>query len=419
MATKSRPFTAKSITGRDLPDGLHRDGGARNLYLQVAAGGTRRSWIFRYEVNGRQRWMGIGSIELLTLAEARAKALELRKLLKIEGIDPIEHRRAQRAAAVPQAAVPTFEAEARAYIKAHRAGWRNPKHAAQWEASLEQHCAPIWAMPVDEVHTAHVMQCLEPEWRTKTETLKRVRGRIEVILDAARVRGHRSGENPARWRGHLDKLLAAPGKVQKREHFASMPYAELPAFWQRLQAVEGIGALALQWTILTVARSGETRGAAWAEIDLEGGTWTIPGSRMKGGRPHRVPLSKQAVELLAKVPRIAGSDLVFPSSRGGPLSDMTLSAVLRRLEVPYTVHGFRSTFSTWTAEQTNAPSEVREACLAHVSADKVAMAYMRSDFEAKRAKLLQQWASFVTTRPQANVVPITGKKGGSGRARAA
>jgi len=362
----------------------------------------------------RDRTMGLGSIHDITLAEARDAARECRRLVR-QGLDPIEHQRQQRAGlAAATANVMTFDTAAAKYITAHRAGWRNPKHAQQWENTLATYCSPVFgSMSVADIQTAHIMRALEPHWAGKTETMKRLRGRIEAVLAWATVQGYRTGDNPAQWRNHLDMLLAAPNKVATKSHFASLPYAELRAFMQALRKQEGIAAQALQFAILTAARSGEVRGMAWDEVDLQAGTWTVPAERMKGHREHRVPLSKQALVLLKAQAKHGGTDIVFPTARGkgAALSDMSLTAVLRRMAVPVTVHGFRSTFSTWTAEQTNYPSEVRESCLAHISADKVSAAYMRSDFMAKRASLMQAWATFID-RPAlpAKVTSIASKR---------
>ena len=403
MARAINRLSTRAVASLKKP-GYHPDGA--NLFLQIGPALTR-SWVFKYTLNGRSREGGLGSVNDVSLAEARERARAYRQLLA-ENIDPVDFRRAQRAKhAAESAHTITFEKAVEKYIDAHGDGRRNPKHRRQWEQTLATYCGPVFGtMPVHLIDTAHVLRVLEPEWKTKTETLKRLRGRVEQVLDWCRVRGFRSGENPARWRGHLDKLLAAPSKVQKRTHLKAMPYAEVGEFMQRLREQDGMGSLALQFTILCAARSGETRGATWAEVDLNRGLWTIDGRRMKSGRTHTVPLPKQALALLKKVPRSAETDLVFWAPRGGQLSDMTLTACMRRLGADATVHGFRSTFSTWTAEQTAFPAEVREAALAHVSADKVATSYMRSTFEEQRAKLMAQWADYCDRPAGGDVVPI-------------
>jgi integrase len=289
----------------------------------------------------------------------------------------------------------TFEQSARTYLSAHEAGWRNAKHAGQWRATLETYAYPVMGrLLVRDVTLPHVLAVLEPIWQNKTETAVRLRGRIESILDWAAARGYRDGLNPARWRGHLDKMLAQPSKVAKRDHHAALSLEELGAFMKRLRKQEGVGARALEFVILTAARSGEVRGAKWSEIDLADNLWTVPGERMKAGKEHRVPLSGAVTKLLRALPRMEGSDLVFPSPRGGTLSDMTLAAVMRRMNVDAVPHGFRSTFRDWCSEKTNFPHEVAEMALAHTIANKVEAAYRRGDLFDKRRQMMENWASF-------------------------
>lgn len=375
--------------------GLHAVGGVPGLYLSVAPGGSR-SWVLRVTVNGKRREMGLGGFGDVTLAEAREKARAARKQA-LEGNDPVEQRRESRRHKT--AMVPTFRRCAADYIDAHSPEWRNPKHAAQWGATLETYAHPvIGEMLVSAVDTPHVLEVLRPIWTTKTETATRLRGRIEQILSAATVAGYRNGENPARWRGHLDQLLPKPSRIAKVEHHPAMPIDEVPAFMQKLAGVAGTASKALEFAILTAARSGEVRGATWDEIDLNGKLWTLPAERMKAGREHRVPLSEQAVKLLQALPIFVGVPYVFAAPRGGQLSDMAMTAVMRRLQLEYVPHGFRSTFRDWCSEKTHFPSDLAEMALAHAIKSKVEAAYRRGDMLEKRRELMQVWADFVRPR---------------------
>jgi integrase len=350
-------------------------------------------------LRGRAREMGLGSLTAISLSDARSKAGDCRKLRQ-EGVDPIEARNAVRVqAALDVAKTITFKAAAATYIAAHRAGWRNEKHAAQWTATLETYAYPtIGDVSVQAIDTGLVLKVLEPIWSAKPETAGRVRGRIESILDWAKARGYRAGENPARWKGHLDQLLPKRSKVSKVKHHAALPYAELPTFLARLRAQEGIGARALEFTILTAARTAETIGAQSPEIDLGKKLWTVPAARMKAGKEHRVPLSSRAVALLeaAKALRTPDGEFVFQGGkRAKPLSNMAMTAVLRRMDHGHvTVHGFRSTFRDWAAEQTNFPGEVVEMALAHAVSDKVEAAYRRGDLFEKRRRLMAEWTKY-------------------------
>jgi integrase len=393
--------------------GMHADGGG--LYLQVTAGGA--SWIYRYMLNGRAREMGLGPLALFGLQEARAKALDARRL-RHEGVDPIEARKAARMRARLDAAKSvTFKQCAEAYIKTHRAGWRNGKHAAQWEATLATYAEPvIGALSVQTVDTALVMKVIEPLWATKPETASRLRGRIESILDWASAREYRAGENPARWRGHLDKLLPARSKVRKVEHHAALPYDNLPDFLAALREQEGIAASALEFLILTAARTGEVIGAHWNEIDLRSKVWNVPAERMKAGREHRVPLSDRALAILQAMKSTHGDDsaFVFAGGKPGqPLSNMALLMLLRRMgRDDLTAHGFRATFKTWGTERTNFKSEIIEAALAHIVGGKVEQAYMRGDMFEKRRRLMQLWGQFCTspaTESASNVAALRQK----------
>jgi integrase len=419
MARMTARLTALQVTRAVGKPGMYADG--NGLYLQVTEGGA--SWIYRFMLKGSAREMGLGPFPLYGLQEARSKAVDARRL-RHEGMDPIEARRAARAKALLDAAkAMTFTQCAIAYIKAHRAGWRNAKHAAQWEATLGTYAEPIiGTLPVQVIDTALVMKVLEQEvrvapdkpaaplWRAKPETASRLRGRIESILDWAKVRGHRQGENPARWRGHLDKLLPARTKVRKVEHHAALPYDELPDFMMTLRAQEGIAARALEFAILTAARTGEVIGARWSEIGAGEKLWTVPPDRMKAGKEHRVPLSARAVAILEEMKPLDqtrdGQDgrdgFVFRGGKPGqPLSNMAFLMLLRRMKRDdLTAHGFRSTFRDWAAERTNFPSEVAEMALAHAVSSKVEQAYRRGDLFERRRRMMTAWATFCGVEKQ-------------------
>jgi integrase len=368
-------------------------GGVDGLALQVTESGAR-SWVLRVTVAGKQREMGLGSFPSVPLAEAREKARAHRAKVE-QGDDPISTRRAAQSAVIAERnAQQSFAVVAAQYIAQHEKTWKNSKHAAQWQATLRAYAEPVLGvMFVRDVTAAHVIKVLEPIWANKTETATRVRSRIELVLDYATARGFRDGPNPARWRGNLDAALPRPSKVTKVQHHAAVPVADISRFMLRLVAVTGMGARALEFLIMTAARSGEVRGATWSELDIEAALWAVPAERMKAGREHRVPLSHPAIKLLKSLPQGQGADLVFPGMRG-PLSDMSLSAVLRRMKVDATVHGFRSTFRDWVSEQTNHPSEVAEMALAHAVGDKVEAAYRRGDLFDKRVAMMEDWAQF-------------------------
>jgi integrase len=398
MGVGAMPKKAKELgplaVSRLTNPGLHSVGGVAGLALQVLPSGGR-TWILRATMGGRRRDMGLGGFPDVTLADARAAARKARAQIR-DGLDPIQEARANASATrASQIKDLTFEQAALTYITAHAAEWRNAKHAQQWRNTLETYAFPvIGSLMIKDVALPHVLTILEPIWATKTETATRLRGRLEQVLDWATARGFRVGLNPARWRGHLDKLLARPSKVAKVAHRAALPFTEVGAFMRRLRAADGMGARALEFAILTAARSGEVRGAMWSEIDLNANVWTIPATRMKAGREHRVPLSPKVVEVLAKLPRMAESDLVFPAPRGGALSDMTLSAVLRRMKVAAVPHGFRSTFRDWASERTSYPRDAAEMALAHTIGDKVEAAYRRGDLFEKRRRMMADWATF-------------------------
>lgn len=385
--------------------GLYAVGGVAGLQLRIDPAGSRH-WILRVKIGKKRRDVGLGGFPTVSLAQARERAREAREQVW-RGVDPVEERKAARAALLAAQDVPTFAECARRFLANKRAEFRNAKHAAQWAATLETYAGPIIGnMPVDQVELRHIESILSPIWTTKTETAKRLRGRIEATLDWATVTGHRKGDNPARWKGNLDAVFASPNKVAKKQHFAAMPYTDVPAFLVELRQREGIAAQALEFTILTAVRSGETRGATWKEIDMDAGIWTIPGNRMKAGKEHRVPLTDAALAILRALPRLDDSpdSPVFFAPRGGALSDMTLTAVLRRMGKDVTTHGFRSAFRDWAADQTAFPREVAEQALAH-TLQGVEAAYRRSDLFEKRRKLMGAWASYCTPG-DAKVTPI-------------
>jgi integrase len=394
--------------------GYYGDGG--NLYFRVADGGTR-GWIFRFAVRGRTRDMGLGAYPDVSLTTARELATACRRTVA-DGLDPIEVRKERRAAIRVEAAkAMTFDDCARAYIAAHEAGWRNAKHRQQWTNTLATYASPVFGkLPVQAIDTGLVMKAIEPLWTTKPETASRVRGRIEAILDWAKVRGYRTGENPARWRGHLDHLLPAKAKVRKVQHHAALPYAKIGAFMVALREQAGSGARALEFLVLTATRTSETLGATWDEFDLRARLWTIPPERMKAGREHRVPLSNAAMAILGGMQAIRNGPYVFPGARQGrPLSEMALLMLLRRMgHGDITAHGFRSAFRDWAAERTTFPREVAEMALAHAIPDAVEAAYRRGDLFDKRRKLMDAWAAYCAkaeTSGANKVVSIAARKG--------
>jgi integrase len=409
------PKRAAGLTARRVETenrrGSFADGGG--LYLQVAPTGAK-TWIFRYQMGGRRRDMGLGSIATFTLADARERALTARRLVA-SGVDPIDSRRGERATqAVAAARSMTFAACADAYVAAHAAGWRNAKHRYQWGQTIAAYMNPVFgALPVEAVDVGLVLKAIEPIWTTKPETAGRVRGRIESILDWATTRGHRHGENPARWRGHLENLLPKKNKVRRVEHYAALPYPEIGAFMAELRRREATAARALEFAILTAARTGEVVGAQWGEINLAERLWIVPAERMKAGREHRVPLPEAALTIVEKL-ALAGTarqndDYLFPGPMSGrPISNMAMLMLLRRMgRDDLTAHGFRSTFRDWAAERTNFPAEVAEMALAHTVADKVEAAYRRGDRFEKRRQLAEAWAKFCAASPAAGaVVPM-------------
>ena len=395
------PLTQIEI--RNAKPGMHADGSG--LYLAVKASGAK-SWMYRYQIAGRRREMGLGALTALSAVQARAEAARLKAMVQ-QGVDPLEAKneakRAQEEQAQAERAAQkrldaTFRRVAEEHIARLEAGWKNTKHRQQWENTLKTYVYPvIGEVSVSEVTVEHVLDILQPIWSTKPETASRVRMRLEAVLDAAKVKGLRDGENPARWRANLDAVLPPKSKVHTVKHHGAMDWKLVPKFFRTLADQPGMGALALRLAILTALRSGEVRKATWDEFDLDQGVWTIPAAKMKAQREHRVPLSAPAIELLQQLPRRVGTNLVFPGTRSTtPLSDMTLSAVLRRMKIEnVTVHGFRSTFRDWAAEETHFNSETVELALAHVVGNKVERAYRRGDQLEKRRPLMDAWAKWL------------------------
>lgn len=397
-----QPYKLHSVTLSKLPDGEYADGG--NLYLRVV--GNSRTWLIRYKrPSGSRTRLGIGSLYSVSLSEARQKAREVLIQVRhpVNPIDPVIQRRNTRAAKSMVAATRmSFKQCATALIETKSQEWRHAKSEQQWTNTLTSYVYPlIGDIPVAEVNTTMIVKCLTPIWLKTNETARRLQGRIAAVLDWATAHGFREGNNPARWKGHLDKLLADPTKVQKRKHFAALPYAEIGVFMSELRKCGGVGARALEFAILTAARSGEVRGAEWTEFDMQLAVWTIPAERMKAGREHRVPLSKAALLVLRALPEVKGCNYVFPSAKANTsLSDMTLTAVLRRLNrTDITVHGFRSTFRDWAAECTSFSREVAEMALAHSIPNAVEAAYRRGDLFLKRQLLMTEWANVCDKLP--------------------
>ena len=400
MAQKLQRLTALTVSRMKTP-GLFADGGG--LYLRVGRNGSK-SWSFRFMLHGRAREMGFGSLLRVSLADARKKASDARESLGA-GKDPLTQRHIEnieRVASEKLAAARsiTFDQCADAYINVHQAAWRNEKHRQQWRNTLSTYVSPVFgATPVQNLDTDNVIKVLEPIWNKKTETARRLRGRVEVILDWAKVRGYRNGENPARWRGHLSHLLPSWTKVRPVKHHAALPYTEVPAFMAELHEVEGIAALALEFLILTAARTGEVIYACWHEVDLKRQVWIVPAERMKGQREHRVPLSDGAVKILNRS-KLFNGDYIFPGRVSGEsLSNMAILMLLARMDRgDVTAHGFRSTFRDWAAEQTEFANEVVEMALAHSIGNKTEAAYRRSDLFEKRRALMSAWGDFCGTK---------------------
>lgn len=399
--------TAKALT----KPGRHGDGGG--LYLRVLPDGWR-GWCFLFRWHGRQREIGLGPFlpvhaekgrryDFVTLAEARSKAAAMRAALA-EGRDPAGATR-------KPAPSPTFGEFADAYIEAMKPAWRNDKHLAQWRMTLgDAYCRSLRRKPVNEIETADVLSVLSPIWKTKTETAARLRGRIEAVLDAAKAKGLREGENPARWRGHLANLLPRRQKLT-RGHHAAMPYAALTGFVDRLHEAEGMAACALEFLILTASRTGEVLGARWDEFDLGTATWVVPGTRMKAGREHRVPLSRRALAIVTALRENRVSEFVFPGRKHSrPLSGMALAMTMRRMKLgQFTPHGMRSAFRDWAGEETIHAREVAEAALSHTVGDEVERAYRRGDALVKRRVLMEDWGNYLAAKPAENVIKLVAR----------
>ena len=412
MARPVKRLSAIEVSKLSKP-GYHADGAG--LYLQVSPS-LSKSWIFRYRFDGRQKEMGLGAISALTLAQAREAAAACRTGLAAKvRVDPIqarlEARREADALRAKQRTIPTFDECAVAYVNAHRPEWKSTKHAQQWATTLQAYASPHFGrMKVSEIGKDEILSALNPIWLTKMETASRLRGRVEKILDYAIANNYRSAPNPATWAKNLALDLASPEKAQKVVHFAALPWREIGDFMVDLRKRDGVAARAVEFAILTAARSGEVRLATWAEIDLQSRTWTIPGSRMKAGIQHQVPLSDAAMQLLRQMPRIEGCDWIFPGAKSKALSDMSLSAVLRRMGRSETVHGYRSSFRDWAAESAASSfgRQAAEHALAHKLPDKVEAAYQRSDLFEKRIGLMQAWSDYcaTTSATTATVTPI-------------
>lgn len=424
MPRKARELSALEVRRLTEP-GLHAVGEVPGLALQVLPTGGR-TWVLRTMVGTRRREMGLGGFPEVGLAEARERARAAREQIK-SGVDPIAQAQAAKSALrAAVAAAITFKDAAESYIGTHRSAWRNPKHAKQWESTLAAYAYPhIGALSVRDIALPHILAVLEQQvpierngsgktgklWEVRTETASRLRGRIESVLDWCKGRGYRTGDNPAAWKGCLDVQLPEPAKVARVVNHAAVSLDDMGAFMAALREREGIAARALEFTILCAARSGEVRGAVWSEFDLTARMWVIPGERMKAGKEHRVPLSAAAAELLEGLPRFDGVAFVFPAPRGGALSDMALTAVMRRMGRQEVPHGFRSTFRDWIAERTNYPGEMAEVALAHTIGNKVEAAYRRGDQLEKRRTMMEAWANFCgTTVARTNVVGIGARR---------
>lgn len=402
MPKIAKPLGALEVS-RLTGAGLHAVGTVAGLYLAINKNGAR-SWILRTKVGNRRTDIGLGSYPAIALSVARERALEAKEKIR-QGIDPIADKRARRSVIEW-----TFDRCAAEYIALHRAGWKNAKHAQQWENTLATYASPEFGSKhVREIGISEVLSAIQPHWLTKNETMVRLRNRIELVLSWAAVKGFRAKENPAAWRGNLDSVLPKPSKVNKRKAHKALPYTDINRFVSRLALSDGMSAKCLHFLILTATRSNEARGAQWSEIDMQAQTWTIPAERMKAGIGHRIPLSEPAVALLASLPRFEGNDNVFQGRANKPLSDMSLTLHMRRMEVDAVPHGFRSTFVDWAAERTNYPPELREMALAHKIANQTQAAYQRGDMFDRRRALMDDWAEFVQAAPtHDNVIQFRG-----------
>ncbi|HRD74367.1 MAG TPA: integrase arm-type DNA-binding domain-containing protein [Hyphomicrobiaceae bacterium] len=394
MARALNKLSARAVATLRTP-GRHGDGGG--LYLAISADGTRRRWVFLYTLRGQRREMGLGAVADVSLAEAREKAMEARRIVKA-GTDPIAAREATKAATrateAAERAIVTFGAFADAYVDRMSPAWRNETHREQWRTTLRVHAAVLRDMPIDGVDTDAVLRVLEPIWNRIPETAARLRGRIENVLDAAKVRGLRTGENPARWRGHLRNILPKRQRLT-RGHHAAMPFAQVPSFLSALRARQSTAARALEFCILTAARTGEVLGAQWDEFDLDAAIWTVPATRMKAQREHRVPLCARAVVVIREMALARMGAHVFPGHRASGLSNMAMAKALEASgQGAFTVHGFRSSFRDWAAEATSFPSDICEMALAHTIGNKVEAAYRRGDLFNRRRELMEAWGRY-------------------------
>jgi integrase len=404
MSKAEKRLTTKQV--QNAKPGRHADGGG--LHLEVDGEGRRR-WLWRYRRDGKSREMGLGSASSVSLAEAREERDRWRGVLA-DGIDPIESRTCAKNQTDQKCLTKTFGDVATAYLAEHEKGWRNAKHRAQWRMTLEVHAKALWTKPVAEVSTAHVLAVLKPIWQETPETASRLRGRIEAVLDAAQALGHveEGRANPARWKGHLAKLLAKRQRLS-RGHHAAMAFPSLPPFVASLRLEESIGARALEFLILTAARTGEVIGARWDEVDLEAKVWTVPASRMKAGREHRVPLCTRGLTILEEMSRLRSgtNPFVFPGLRPGrPLSNMSMSMALRRKGLKVTVHGMRAAFRDWAGDLTTHPREMIEEALAHRVGSKAELAYRRSDALDRRRRIMEDWERFLDGDDSSNVIPL-------------
>lgn len=408
MPKAAKELGALAVSRLSTP-GRHTVGKVAGLALQITPSGAR-SWVLRAVVGGHRREIGLGPYPAVSLKEAHARAQAKRDEIAA-GVDPVLARKeAASRVRAEQAMEISFEEAARRFIKAKSPEWSNAKHGEQWKNTLDEYAHPvIGKMMVRHVTRTHIVEILEPIWTTKTETASRVRGRIESILDWARVKGFREeGVNPAAWRGNLDKILSAPKKTKRVRNHPALPIELMGSFMTTLRAIDGVSARCLEFTILTAARSGETRGMRWPEIDLKKAVWSVPAERMKAKKEHRVPLSPAAVALLNSLDRSEKTDLVFPGPRShAPLSDMSLIAIMRKLKLEATPHGFRSTFRDWASEYTNYPRELAEVALAHLKGDATEAAYWRSDVLEKRRRMIDDWAEFIAKpNKPGDVIPI-------------
>lgn len=403
MPKKAKELSATEVRRLTEP-GRYPVGGVAGLQLLVSPAGAR-SWVLRILIGNKRRDIGLGGFPDVTLAGARESAREVRKQVGA-GVDPLAERKALKdAIRAEQAKAITFKDAAYRCHAARKDEFSNAKHRQDWIKSLERHAFKVIGdLPVDAVELPHILKVLEPIWKTKTETATRVRQRLESVLSWATVSKHRSGENPARWSDNLRELLPTPSKIRKVEHHKAIPWNETPAFMVELRQREGMGALALEFIILTAARSGEVRFARWEEIDLNAKVWSVPADRMKARKDHKVPLSPAAVEILKRVPRMESSDFIFTAPRGGALSDMSVSAVCRRMKVDATPHGFRSNFKDWARNRTAYPDEVSELALAHVNNDATRAAYARDELLPQRTKLMSDWAKYLEKPEKAGTV---------------